>query len=255
MICGATLATVSLLTSSQIPVARAQTSSLNPQPLPPSPNCVRTLPAGPFVGTRITQAYAALVARDAFFWAWPMVNIHNRRVAFSKRPEPMMMGPLPVAPPNRLTMLTDYIEPEERAVACPNQDVVYGNSVLALDQSPVVIQVPDFGDRFWVYQIVNSRTDSFASLGKMHGTTPGFYLLVGPAWQGEVPKGVTKVFRASTNSGVVIPRVFQDARRRQKGHTDRAARHHHVSGGRIRWTYEERRLEQDSQTALHIRRQ
>jgi hypothetical protein len=43
-----------------------------------------------------------------------------------------------------------------------------------------VIQVPDFGDRFWVYQIVDLRSDSFVQLGKMYGTTPGFYLLVGP---------------------------------------------------------------------------
>ena len=45
-------------------------------------------------------------------------------------------------------MLHDYIEPSERAVACPNQDVVYGQSVLALDREPFVIQVPDFGERF-----------------------------------------------------------------------------------------------------------
>ena len=45
-------------------------------------------------------------------------------------------------------MLTDYIVPEERIVACPNQDVVYGVGALALDVSPVVIQVPDFSDRF-----------------------------------------------------------------------------------------------------------
>ena len=77
-------------------------------------------------------------------------------------------------------MLTDYIDPEERSVACPNQDVVYGVGALALDISPVVIQVPDFGDRFWVYQVVDLRTDSFVQLGKMYGTTPGFYLLVGP---------------------------------------------------------------------------
>ncbi len=76
-------------------------------------------------------------------------------------------------------MLTDYVNPEERNVACPNQDVVYGLGLLALDVSPVVIQVPDFGDRFWVYQIVDLRTDSFAQLGKMHGTTRGFYLLAG----------------------------------------------------------------------------
>lgn len=39
-------------------------------------------------------------------------------------------------------MLYDYIEPSERAVACPNQDVVYGQSALALDREPVVVQVP-----------------------------------------------------------------------------------------------------------------
>jgi hypothetical protein len=94
---------------------------------------------------KITEEYAKLVARDAYFWAWPLVNIHNRRTTFAKVPQQMLSGPLPVAPLNRLTMLTNYIEPEERAVACPNQDVVYGNGVLALDQSPVVIQVPDFG--------------------------------------------------------------------------------------------------------------
>ena len=82
--------------------------------------------------------------------------------------------------------------------------------MLALDISPVVIQVPDFGDRFWVYQGVDLRTDSFVQLGRMYDTKPGFYLLVGPNWKGAVPNGIAKVFRASTNTGVVVPRIFQD---------------------------------------------
>ena len=57
---------------------------------------------------------------------------------------------------------------------------------------------------------VDLRTDSFVQLGKMYGTTPGFYLLVGPNWQGEVPKGITRVFRAPTNTALVAPRYFQD---------------------------------------------
>src|SRR6185312_11885153 len=52
--------------------------------------------------------------------------------------------------------------------------------------------------------------DGVVQLGKMYGTTPGFYLLVGPNWHGDVPKGITKVFRASTNTGFVAPRIFQD---------------------------------------------
>ncbi|HEY4009782.1 MAG TPA: DUF1254 domain-containing protein [Acidobacteriaceae bacterium] len=166
---------------------------------------------GPVAGTRITEGYARMLARNTYFWAWPMVNIYNRRLAFSHAPSPGIMNDLPFAPLNRLAMLSDYVEPAERWVACPNQDVVYGASIVALDQSPVVIQVPDFGSRFWVYQIVDLRTDSFADIGAMYGTKPGFYLLVGPDWKGDIPSGITHVFRARTNTGMVVPRVFQDA--------------------------------------------
>ncbi|WP_318915497.1 DUF1254 domain-containing protein [Sinorhizobium medicae] len=205
-------------TSSRLPLTLVTTvlasglmaSAVLSEPVQISPTWAATMPAGPVAGTRITVEYAKLVARDAYFWAWPMVNMYNRRLAFSKVQQRFYSGAAPMAPVNSLTMLTDYIEPEERLVACPNQDVVYGASLLALDKSPIVIQVPDFKDRFWVYQIVDLRTDSFAQLGKMYGTQPGFYLLVGPNWQGEVPKGITKVFRSSTNTANVIPRVFQD---------------------------------------------
>jgi hypothetical protein len=177
---------------------------------PMSPNWAAALPDGPDTRVRITEAYAAHVARDAFFWAWPLVNIYNRRLVFSPLKAAVRAGPLVVAPPNRNAMFTDYVDPGERAVACPNQDVVYGQAILALDLSPVVVQVPDFGDRFWVYQIVDLRSDSFVQLGRMYATTPGFYLLVGPGWRGEVPKGITKVFRCPSNTGFSAPRIFQD---------------------------------------------
>jgi hypothetical protein len=169
------------------------------------------VPPGPVTGTRITEPYARMIARQAYFWAWPMMNVFNRRLAFKDFPEPGLMGGIvPVAPLNRLSMLSNYIEPQERVVACPNQDVVYGAGSIGLDIEPVVIQVPDCGDRFWVYQVVDVRTDSFADLGKMYGTKPGFYLLAGPDWHDDAPPGITRMFRATTNTGFVIPRVFMD---------------------------------------------
>ncbi len=178
--------------------------------LPPAPAQAVPVAPGPDVRVKITDEYAALVARDAYFWAWPLVNIYNRRLAVAKLAKTVRSGSAVSAPLNRLGMLTDYVDPTGRLVACPNPDVVYGIGVLALDVSPVVIQVPDFGDRFWVYQAVDLRTDSFVQLGKMYDTKPGFYLLVGPNWKGEAPKGIAKVFRASTNTGIVAPRIFQD---------------------------------------------
>lgn len=166
---------------------------------------------GPVSGYAISEQYARLVARQTYFWAWPMVNVYNRLLAMKQVPQPGLNGGIvPVAPPNHLSMLHDYIEPQERFVACPNQDVVYGSAIFDLNQTPVVVQVPDFGDRFWVYQAVDLRTDGFASLGKLYGTKPGFYLFAGPNWHGQVPKGIRQVFRSSTAVGSFIPRVFMD---------------------------------------------
>jgi hypothetical protein len=99
---------------------------------------------------------------------------------------------------------------KETFVTCPNQDVVYGSGFFALDDGPIVFQVPDFGDRFWVYPLYDGRTDEFAEIGKQYGTKPGFYLVVGPNWKGDTPAGITAVIRSSTSLAFVIPRVFMD---------------------------------------------
>jgi len=164
------------------------------QPLAISPGWASALPTGPDTRIKITEEYAKLVARDAYFWAWPLVNIYNRRLTMAQVKEAVRAGPLVFAPLNRNAMFTDYVDPAERAVACPNQDVVYGLASIALDLSPVVVQVPDFGDRFWVYQIVDLRSDSFVQLGKMYATTPGFYLLVGPIGVARFPQASLRCF-------------------------------------------------------------
>ncbi|MFC0453235.1 DUF1254 domain-containing protein [Rhodococcus jostii] len=166
---------------------------------------------GPVAGTRWTETMVRQIGSLAYMWAWPMVNLHNRRVAFAQVPgHGLVGGVMPAAPINNITMLSDYAPPEQRFVATPNQDVVYGFGILSLDREPVVVQVPDFGDRFWVYQLGDQRTDGFGDLGAMYGSGPGCYLLVGPDWDGEAPEGITGMFRSPTNLGVLIPRVFMD---------------------------------------------
>ena len=165
---------------------------------------------GPVAGTRFTRAYARLVAREAYFWAWPMVNLYNRRLACEHITEPCLLdGVLPAAPLNALAMLHDYIDPLQHMIACPDQDMIYGEGIAALEDTPVVIQVPHFGSRFWLFQLVDLRTDSFADIGAPYGTTPGFYLIVGPDWDGLPPHGITGVLRCSTNTALVMPHVVQ----------------------------------------------
>lgn len=56
-----------------------------------------------------------------------MVNMINRREPISQAPHPGLLGGVPPAAPlGQIGMLHDYFEPNQRFIACPNQDVVYG---------------------------------------------------------------------------------------------------------------------------------
>lgn len=176
----------------------------------PAPASARDVPL-PVPGAPVRSEYAAAVASFAYIWGWPLVNMHNRHALFGTAPHPGLLGGvLPVAPVGQIAMLSDYVAPEQRFVTCPNQDVVYGAGFFSLDEQPVVLQVPDFGDRFWVYQLVDQRTDSFAEFGIQYDRAPGMYLLVGPDWEGDVPDGIAATYRCPTNVAACFPRIFQD---------------------------------------------
>jgi hypothetical protein len=167
--------------------------------------------AQPAAGVIMSEHYVKAIAQQAYIWGYPMVNQFNRRATITQAPYPALNGGIvPVAPMSQLSMLTDYIQPAETFVTCPNQDVAYGLGFYALDEEPVVIQVPDFGSRFWVYAIYDARTDQVGNVGKPYGTKPGFYLLVGPNWKGETPKGIEGVIHSSTEMANMIPRVQMD---------------------------------------------
>src|SRR5271155_4361776 len=86
-------------------------TGLPPQALaqspPLSPGWAKALPSGPDARVKITEEYAKEVGHDAYFWAWPMVNMFNRRLHFIAVKEIEQQGPLMEAPANRLVMLTD----------------------------------------------------------------------------------------------------------------------------------------------------
>lgn len=167
---------------------------------------------GPLPGNKMTEAYVRLVGQMAYMWGYALVNAHNRRAAFAQAPAPGLMGGVvPVAPVGYNQMLTNYIEPDQTFIVCPNQDVTYGAGFTALDKEPTVVQVPDFGDRFYVYAMYDQRTDEIGRIGQQYGTKPGFYMIVGQDWSGDVPEGISGIIRSSTDLVFVVPRVFKDS--------------------------------------------
>jgi hypothetical protein len=190
-------------------VALLATPGLKAQQVP-IPTTAAEVP-GPAPGTAMTTAYVQTVARGAYVWGWALVNYANRHAAFSRAPEPGLMGGVVPIAHNAVAMLTNYASASQRFIVCANQDVVYGAGFLDnLDNAPIVFQVPDFGDRFWVYALYDARTDQLSNIGQQYGTKPGFYMVVGPNWKGKTPKGITAVLRSSTTVVFAIPRVFMN---------------------------------------------
>jgi len=188
--------------------AAVQTGSALAQqvPIPQTAAEVRGPAPGP-----MTKEYVRTVGRMAYVWGWPLVYVYNQRTELTKAPEPILInGVLPLAPMNTVVMLTDYIAPAERYIGDPNQDVVYGLGYLSLEKEPVVIQVPDFGDRFWTLPVYDARTDQISELGLQYGTQPGFYTVVGPNWKGATPAGIAGVVRSTTDYAVTMPRIFMN---------------------------------------------
>ena len=175
----------------------------------PIPQTAAEVP-GPAPGP-MTKAYVQMVGRMAYVWGWPLVYVYNQRTELTKVPETgLLAGVMPISPMNQVGMLTGYIDPGETFIADPNQDVVYGLGYLSLEKEPVVIQVPDFGDRFWTVPVYDARTDQISELGLQYGTKPGFYMVVGPNWKGDTPAGIAGVVRSSTDFAVTMPRIFMN---------------------------------------------
>src|SRR5271166_7180191 len=175
-------------------------------PIPTTPAEVTGPAPGP-----MTKAYVQMVGRVAYFWGWPLVYVYNQRTELTKVPEPVLLnGAICIAPMNQVSMLTGYVDPAETYIADPNQDVVYGLGFLSFEKEPVVIQVPDFGDRFWTIPVYDARTDQISQLGLQYGTKRGFTMIVGPDWKGATPPGITGVVRSSTNFAATMPRIFMN---------------------------------------------
>src|SRR5258705_10916001 len=69
-----------------------------------------------------------------------------------------------------------------------------------LRAEPIVLTVPPIDkERYYSIQLIDAYTFNFDYIGsRATGNEAGSYMVAGPNWKGETPKGVKKVFRAET---------------------------------------------------------
>lgn len=75
-------------------------------------------------------------------------------------------------------------------VVTPNNDTLYTNAWLDLGAGPLVVDVPDTGDRYYVLGLLDFYTEPFAHIGqRLTGTRARSFLITPPGWSGTLPAG------------------------------------------------------------------
>jgi hypothetical protein len=114
---------------------------------------------------------------------------------------------LTIGPENRLRRVREFPGPGFRDVVRPNVDTLYTTAFVDTARGPWVFEMPPNDQRYELMQFMDAWTNVFAAPGtRTAGTAGGRYLLVGPGWRGEPPKGAT-LLRAPTRMVWLIGRT------------------------------------------------
>jgi hypothetical protein len=103
------------------------------------------------------------------------------------------------APVNQFSVMTHYPDATFRAVARTGLDTLFAVAWADLDKEPLVLSVPDTGERYYVIALFDLWSNVFASIGKRTtGTAAAHFLIAGPGWKGTVPADVKATYRSPT---------------------------------------------------------
>jgi hypothetical protein len=115
-------------------------------------------------------------------------------------------------PENQLVSIAALTDPTVRTVVLPNHDTTYTVGRLQLSGGPRVLDVPDTAGRYYVIQLLDAYSNTFAYVGRRTtGTRAGSYAVVPPGFNGTMPSGVKRI-QSPTNLVWVLGRTLvQDA--------------------------------------------
>jgi hypothetical protein len=101
---------------------------------------------------------------------------------------------------NYLACVARVYTPEDKTIVTPNSDTPYCMSWVDMRAEPVVFTIPEIEkERFYQVQLIDLYTHNPAYISTIAtGNVPGKYLLAGPDYNGELPKGITKVIPFET---------------------------------------------------------
>ena len=155
--------------------------------------------------TPISPDQVRAIAQEAYVFGVPMVDTYTVIHSFSiDTANPQYKGPF-----NSILNVARVFTPDDTAFVTPNSDTPYSFAGLDLRAEPVVITVPPIdAKRYFVFQLMDLYSFNFAYIGtRATGNGGGSYLIAGPGWKGEKPKGITAVIPSETQFVSVVGRT------------------------------------------------
>src|SRR6516162_7435326 len=155
----------------------------------------------------VSPAEARAIAQEAYIYFYPLVIMDVTRKHFTNIEPGKMFGRGSM---NTFSHARTFPPATFRGATHVNFDTLYSVGWLDLTKEPVVISVPDTQGRYYLMQLLDMWTDSFAGVGKRTtGTATGNFAVVGPSWLGELPQGLQRI-NAPTPFVWVIGRTRTD---------------------------------------------
>ena len=92
----------------------------------------------------------------------------------------------------------------------PIADILYSIAWLDISKEPIIISVPEFGERYYAICFTDLLNRNSGYIGTREtGGDKGRYAVVPPGWEGDLPEGVTR-FEVSTPQVNAFIRTFVD---------------------------------------------
>jgi hypothetical protein len=113
------------------------------------------------------------------------------------------------APFNQISNEARVFTYKDTAIITPNSDTPYSLVWMDLRAEPIILSVPAVEKgRYFVVQLVDGNTYNYGYMGsRATGNEAGDFMVVGPDWQGEAPKGIKQVFRSGTQFSLAVYRT------------------------------------------------
>jgi hypothetical protein len=144
----------------------------------------------------LTPAEARGIAKEAYIYGFPMVDSYRIQYGyFVNRQDPEYKGSW-----NQIHNTPRVYTPADTAIQTPNSDTPYSWLGMDLRAEPLVLTMPKIEkERYFCVQLIDYYTFNFDYIGtRATGNGGGKFLLAGPGWKGETPKGIDKVFHCET---------------------------------------------------------